>query len=823
MKLEVVAKELFNKIRGRFSSVTIGDNQGNITSVPENARYFDFDFENGGFKLGKISVSLSEDEGVVIIFNKDFVENSVGDTKDVWYDFLKDLRVFSKKRLLPFEVRDINKTNLDKRDYAFMSQNRSGEVTMRESKLYGTNKTSFQKIGNAKLAIKHSQTLEDNASRTQKIGKIFIENADGEKFRYPFKHLSGARAMARHVSEGGNPYDDFGKHILGLSEELSNLVKFKQYMGRSKVMAEGLSKYMTTVTERIADVKKTIQNLQKESYYKSVAEDFVPIEETEVPEDVTENWIDELTIKQFNEELKDVFPYIYKLVSESSIAEGIDFEDIMSEEKDTIVTVLSTDKGIMDILRRHGVPANELKSKVADTIEINGLDDKGTIFPGQQLRIPVVIDPASRDERPVYQSPDGTTSRSIPQGMTDSVETAIDSLMGQFAEEISEGYMKGYQNYHCKDCGCQMHNCKPDCDCPHDSNDESGAWWRDANGNGVPDMLESVVTEKAGYCSDKCCGSDVKAEDCKCSPTCAHCDCNAVNEKTVPGGQQAWNARYQKHETALQQINSLYKKENTQPFVSALRKLLMSDDDFRDWYTSSKTSSHVLDKTMDLVNSLGEGNAFAKAVRMAKMNGAKKGDEVDGPDGEKITIEKDQKTPLGEFILSYFDKETGKFPKGETAVLTMVEKDYGDEYVKKASQFIERLGHAFEQYKIRKNAGMYEGTFDDFGLKDYGSELDKDSDDEGFAQKPMYDQLGKVIDSAGNPKPVDTVTTDDGKTFKVKPEQARMLRMMATAEQVKPITRSKFIKDIQTSAGLKDFLDIDYHAMPKFFMTRYLG
>ena len=42
--------------------------------------------------------------------------------------------------------------------------------------------------------------------------------------------------------------------------------------------------------------KKTIQNLQKESYYKSVAEDFVPIEETEVPEEVAENWIDQLTL-----------------------------------------------------------------------------------------------------------------------------------------------------------------------------------------------------------------------------------------------------------------------------------------------------------------------------------------------------------------------------------------------------------------------------------------------------------------------------------------------------------------------------------------------
>lgn len=35
---------------------------------------------------------------------------------------------------------------------------------------------------------------------------------------------------------------------------------------------------------------------------------------------------------------------------------------------------------------------------------------------------------------------------------------------------------------------------------------------------------------KDKYCSDKCCGSDVKAEDCKCPPTCKHCNCNAVSE-----------------------------------------------------------------------------------------------------------------------------------------------------------------------------------------------------------------------------------------------------------------------------------------------------
>lgn len=36
------------------------------------------------------------------------------------------------------------------------------------------------------------------------------------------------------------------------------------------------------------------------------------------------------------------------------------------------------------------------------------------------------------------------------------------------------------------------------------------------------------------HCSDKCCGSDVKAEDCTCPPTCKHCNCNAVKEHSDP-------------------------------------------------------------------------------------------------------------------------------------------------------------------------------------------------------------------------------------------------------------------------------------------------
>jgi hypothetical protein len=125
-----------------------------------------------------------------------------------------------------------------------------------------------------------------------------------------------------------------------------------------------------------------------------------------------------------------------------------------------------------------------------------------------------------------------------------------------------------------------------------------------------------------------------------------------------------------------------------------------------------------------------------------------------------------------------------------------------------------------------------EEDFDDSGLDttgmdlgDVGSELDQDDDGEGkgFLTMPMYDQLGKILDSQDNPKPVNTVKTDDGKVIKVAPQQAKALRLLATTDNVKPQVKTKFLRDIQTSQGLMDFVDIkDYHEIAQLFVKRYL-
>ena len=57
---------------------------------------------------GSVSVTLT-DEAVQVMYNTDFVAKEDTLTRNEWYNFLKELRMFAKKRLLNFDTRNINK------------------------------------------------------------------------------------------------------------------------------------------------------------------------------------------------------------------------------------------------------------------------------------------------------------------------------------------------------------------------------------------------------------------------------------------------------------------------------------------------------------------------------------------------------------------------------------------------------------------------------------------------------------------------------------------------------------------------------------------
>ena len=657
--LDTIGEDLFSKIRGRFPNVTIGDSEGTITNEPKSARFFDFDYKD----LGKVSVSISEDDGLSVIYSKDFISNEDQLTQKEWYNFLKELRQFARKRLLNFDVRDVNKSNLNKRDYKFLATNRSGDDTMTESKLYGTSRVSYQKVGEARIVIKHTESInqESATGRTQKIGKIYIESAEGERFKYPYKHLSGARAMARHVAEGGNAYDDFGKHIVGLSEEMSKLRKFKNYMGRSAVMAESLAGYMDIVKERITTVKKTIEGLQKPAYYKETFEAFNPPVLEDVPSDVAENWIDELTIKQFNEELQDIFPYIYNLVKEGTKAVELGPEDLVDES--ALMAYAGKKKHGAEYMKK----AAEAGRKGASQEELGRLKDK--------------YSKAEKNKKTKEEF---------------ELEQAFEDTMGQFADAVceecgnpswrtlDEEKQKGVDGKVCwkgyRRMGTKMKGGKRVDNCVKIKEDESGAEIFHDGTTIYPKVGDKV---EVFYTS-----TDENPD-------------NAVGVIVGQGeGKQQWKVKFKDNETGEVMTNTYSSHDE----FMILDKDRDNPDRIKDREQGELPMPGGKTNRRNVKDPAGqdEGNAYSGAVAQAKKDGKKPGDKIKGPDGDEITLEKDDKTPLGEFILSYYDRETGKFPKGETAVLTMVEKDYGEQFIEPAKAFIESVHQTFEAFQMAK-------------------------------------------------------------------------------------------------------------------------
>jgi hypothetical protein len=87
-----------------------------------------------------------------------------------------------------------------------------------------------------------------------------------------------------------------------------------------------------------------------------------------------------------------------------------------------------------------------------------------------------------------------------------------------------------------------------------------------------------------------------------------------------------------------------------------------------------------------------EGNEFSKKVQDLKAQGAKKGTKFKTSDGEEHTLE-----GLAEFINSFYDKNTGTFPKGPEGVCTMVGKKFGEQAEQIARKFVERMAPHQEQ------------------------------------------------------------------------------------------------------------------------------
>ena len=234
-----VADRIFDQLKGFGHSITVFDEKGKQTANATKGRYFYSTDE-------KFTVEIDEDENVIKI---KYGENTDPAKMQKLQNTIRN--GIAKKFILGVDLRPYTGKDIEPKDVDNM-------VKVQESltPAAGSMKTSYQQTDGAKLIIRHSKPVNEEVrgSRSRNIKALFVENAQGERFRYPHIHLAGARTMVQHVSEGGMPYDEIGQKIISLSEERSQLLQVARYI-KSNGLQEQANDVQFAVGQRLSEIK----------------------------------------------------------------------------------------------------------------------------------------------------------------------------------------------------------------------------------------------------------------------------------------------------------------------------------------------------------------------------------------------------------------------------------------------------------------------------------------------------------------------------------------------------------------------------------------
>ncbi len=320
--VEKTSEDLFQKLRSRFSPVSMGDENADETATPSEARIFNFMYKEDGNEVGYVSISVIDTRSFKVYYGTDLVDRI--ENKSNWFSFLRELRMFAKRNLMSFDARDLAKNQLEPRDFKFISRQdgtyKEHEVAVSESVMFGSRRKSYQTMENVKMIVHHRKSIDETipGSRSRYIESIYLERADGERYKFPYNYLTGARAMARHVNEGGNPYDDMGKHIIGMIKEMRDLSKFARRTKKHAMENENAGSIRNSVVERFQGMKKQLGALSVKEGYSRYIEGF-NAEEALVEDDAVQQIKERFTQQIFDTQLEDTLPAVMKAIKEAEM------------------------------------------------------------------------------------------------------------------------------------------------------------------------------------------------------------------------------------------------------------------------------------------------------------------------------------------------------------------------------------------------------------------------------------------------------------------------------------------------------------------------
>lgn len=320
-ELDKISASLFEKIRAQFDNVSLGNDKANRTSDPEKARFINFDYvSRDGENYGNVTLSLIDEDSLKVYYGANITDGLNEVQEKEWYSFLKALRLFAKRNLLNFDVRDINRSNLDvkqlKQQTTADSTYDSDELQLGESRLYGDNRdkhTSYADLGEHKIIIKHVESVDPDkhGARARNISKIFIETPVGERFLLDHKNLHGARALANHLNKGGE-INDNGSVLIGeMVKEMSAMRHFARSMNNRTFEDTETTRMVEAALGRYAEVRKQLESFKGRNGHAlllQMAEDYTAPEDNVDIDEMRERFVKKI----FDDRLNDALPYVHR-------------------------------------------------------------------------------------------------------------------------------------------------------------------------------------------------------------------------------------------------------------------------------------------------------------------------------------------------------------------------------------------------------------------------------------------------------------------------------------------------------------------------------
>jgi len=233
-----ISQQLLDLLATRNYHPEMLDRMGRPSDA-EDAKTFTFDYISGaGKNYGTMVIVLDSDNEMKIMYGDNLGRTMEGDDKSEFFDFLQHLNQKATSNRWTHSIADINQ----------LKHTMQGMAAIQEGLFegyYGTRKVSYAgEPTQARLQIVHSQPLGEGDARYRHIDRMFIETAEGEKFKLGFKSLSGARAMLEHVRQGGKPYDIRGCHISETVTEIAVLSRFNR--ASANRILEGVTQELVT-------------------------------------------------------------------------------------------------------------------------------------------------------------------------------------------------------------------------------------------------------------------------------------------------------------------------------------------------------------------------------------------------------------------------------------------------------------------------------------------------------------------------------------------------------------------------------------------------